>query len=317
MSAYHCQNLHPEDEGWLQLLLKKPYFIRREFREALLYWRISKLSSMEEEEIKFVQARYHQLNLSVEQAKKALQYENMRDSHSRMHAFSTWEELDFEYAVFRDLLREDQMAQYQQRVAEIKEMHIENLVEQDNANKIWVDRHRENIAYLKTKLLPSILADKSHFALSLVTDRTKVDYLKANYRTFLHDRRKQLLVDHFRYNRTYAPIQLKSSLLGHFTSCLLPNYAAFESWMDEPTRAVAEFLKTKLPPRTSEITEFYLGKLGESKAFAQQIKEKYYRHIEGWTIWEVDPLPEEEEKQNWLMSMLLLDGNAYGFETTD
>lgn len=283
----------------------------------MLYWLVSKLIFMEEEEIKFVQDRHHQLNLSSEQAKKVLQYENMRDSHSRTHVFSTWEELDFEYSVFRHLLREDQMAQYQQLVAEIMEMHIEHLVEQDNANRIWVDRQRENIAYLKTKLLPSILADNSHFALFLAVDRGKLEYLRTNYRTFLHDRRKQLLVDHFRYNKTYAPVLLKSALLGHYASCLLPDYAAFESWMDEPTRAVAGFLKAKLPRKTSEITEFYLGKLSESKAFAQQIKEKYYRHIAGWHAGAPDPLPEEEENKNWLMSMLLLDRNAYDFEAVD
>jgi hypothetical protein len=272
---------------------------------------------MEREEIKFVQARYRRLNLSPEQAEKVLQYENMKDSDSPTHYFSAREELDFEYSVFRDLLSEDQMAQYQERVKEMREMHIEKLVEQDNANGIWLEQMRENIDYLKTKLIPSILFDRSQMILSLIADRNKVDYLKANYRTFLRDLRKQILVDHFRHNSTYAPIQLKSALLGHYSSCVVPNYAAFESWMDEPTRAVAEFLKTKLPRRTSEVTEFYLGKLNESKEFSQQIRQKYYRHIEGWAVRAPDPLPEEEENTNWLMSMLLLDRNAYDFEPFD
>lgn len=269
---------------------------------------------MEREEIKFVQARYHQLNLNSEQAEKVLRFENMKESHSPTHSFSAQEEWDFEYSVFREILSEEQMVQYQKRVKEMREMHIEHLVEQDNANKIWAEQMLEQIDYLKTTLIPSILSDRSQIILSIIADSSKIIYLKSNYRTFLHDRRKQILVSHFRYNSIYAPILLKSALLGHYASCLLPNYTAFESWMDEATRAVAEFLKTKLPPKTSEVTEFYLGKLGESKAFAQRTKEKYHRHIAGWHVWERDPLPEEDENKNWLMSMLLLDRNAYGFE---
>lgn len=269
---------------------------------------------MEREEIKFVQARYHQLNLSSEQAEKVLKFESMKESHSPTHAFSAQEERDFEYSIFREILSGEQMAAYRRQVAEQKQMYIERLVDQDNANKIWAEQMREKIDYLKTTLIPSILFDRSQMILSLIADRSKVDYLKANYRSFLHDRRKQILVDHFRHNSTYAPVRLKSILSGHYAYCLLPDYVAFEKWMDEPTRSVAEFLEAKLPRKTSEITEFYLGKLNESKAFAEQIKKKYYRHIEGWHVWAPDPLFEEVENKNWLMSMLLLDRNAYDFE---
>ncbi|SDF86844.1 hypothetical protein SAMN04487996_11344 [Dyadobacter soli] len=270
---------------------------------------------MQREEIRFVQARYHQLNLNAEQAEKVLQFENMKDSQSQTHFFSAWEEFDFEYSVFQSLLNEDQMVQYQQRVGEIREMHIERLIEQDNSNEIWSNQMREQVDYVKNELIPSILSDIPRRAtLSLGRDPSKIQYLKANYETFLHDRRKQILVDHFRHNKTYAPIQLQSAMLGHYASCLLPNYAAFESWADEPTRAVLGFVRGTLSRRNSEVTEFYLGKLSESKAFFQQIKEKYNRHFDGWHTWAPDPIPEEDENRNWLMSMLLLDRNAYGFE---
>jgi len=273
---------------------------------------------MEREEIGFVQARYHQVNLSPQQAEKVLRYESMKGSDSRTHMFSAWEEWDFEYSVFKDILNDDQMLQYHRRMEEIREMHIESLVEQDNANRIWADQMREKTDYLKNKLIPSILSDILSFAkLSMGHDRSKIEYLKANYKSFLHDRRKQILVNHFRFNKTYAPIQLKSALLGHYASCLLPNYTAFESWADEPTRAVAEFFKTKLPHRAPEVIEFYLGKLRESKAFSEQLLDKYYRNIEWGAVWRPDPLPEEEENASWLMSMLLLDKNAYGFEPID
>jgi len=47
------------------------------------------------------------------------------------------------------------------------------------------------------------------------------------------------------------------------------------------------------------------------------MRKKYYRHTEGWHVWAPDPLSEEEETKNWLMSMLLLDRNAYNFEPFD
>lgn len=269
---------------------------------------------MEREEIGFVQARYHQLNLSPEQAEKILSYENMKDSRSHTLTFSAWEEWDFEYSVFQDLLNEDQMLQYRLRMEEMRKTHIESLIEQDNSNKTWLERTQEKVDYLKATLIPSIVFDQSHMILSIMADRTKIDYLRVNYRAFLHDQRKRILVDHFRHNKTYAPIQLKSRLLEHYASCIIPDYIAFENWMDEPTRAVAAFVKAKLPQRSSEVYEFYRGKLHESKAFSEQIFTKYYRHIDGWSVWTRDPLPEEEERTNWLMSMLLLDNNAFGFE---
>lgn len=285
--------------------------------DALLYWLISKLISMEREEIKFVQARYHQLNLTLEQAEKVLRFEDMRESYSRTDMFSAWEEWDFEYSVFRDLLNEHQMMQYQQRAREIHEMHIESLKEQDKSNKTWFEQMRETIAYLKTTLVPSILFDRSHMILSLIVDRSKIDYLRANYRVFLHEQRKKILVDHFRHNKTYAPVQLKCRLMGHYGSCLLPNYTAFENWADEPTRAVAGFIKSKLSHISTEVSDFYLGKLRESKAFSEHLFDKYYQNIEWAAVWTVDPLPEEEENTNWLMSMLLLNENAYNFEPVD
>lgn len=273
---------------------------------------------MEKEEIRYVQARYHQLNLTPEQAEKVLIFEDMRDSGSRTHIFSAWEMWDFELSVLQDILSKDQMLQYQQRIEEMQGMHIENLVEQDNMNRVWADQMREKTDYLKNELIPSILSDIPRFAkLSMGRDRSKIDYLKAYYKAFLFDRRKQILVDHFRFNKTYAPIQLKSALRGHYASCLLPNYAAFERWADEPTRAVAGSIKSKLSRWNSEVSEFYIGKLREFKAFSEQLFEKCYQSTELGAVWRLDPLPEEEENTNWLMSLVLLDVRAYGFEPID
>ena len=298
-------------------LKEESHFVQQKIGDALLYWLISKLITMEREEIKFVQARYHQLNLTVGQAEKVLRYEEIRESRSDTHILSAWEEWDFEYSVFQELLNEHQMVRYQQRIGEMKERHIVSLIEQDNLHKIWLEQTREKIDYLKMTLVPSIVFDESHMVLSPTVDSSKIDYLRVNYRTFLYDQRKKILVDHFRHNKTYGPIQLKSRLLGHYASCLIPDYLAFENWTDEPTRAVAAIVKTKLPRQNSEVCEFYRGKLRELKAFSDQIFEKYYRHIEGWSVWVADPLPEEEENTNWLMSMLLLDVNAYGFNPID
>lgn len=273
---------------------------------------------MEREEIRFVQARYHQLNLSLEQAEKVLIFEDMRDSDSRTHIFSAWEMWDFELSVLQDILSKDQMLQYRRRMEEMQGRHIESLIEQDHANSARADQMREKTDYLKNELIPSILSDIPRFAkLSIGHDRSKIEYLRAHYKAFLHDQRKQILVDHFRFNKTYAPIQLKSALLGHYTSCLLPSYAAFERWADEPTRAVAGSIKSKLSRWNSGVTEFYLGKLRESKAFSDQLFEKYYRGTEWGSVWGLDPLPEEEENTNWLMSLVLLDVRAYGFEPID
>jgi hypothetical protein len=50
-------------------------------------------------------------------------------------------------------------------------------------------------------------------------ERNKIDYLKASYKTFLHESGKEAVVTHVRLFKTYAPSRWKQTLLAHYTQC--------------------------------------------------------------------------------------------------
>lgn len=262
-----------------------------------------------------VQARYHYLGLTFEQAEQVLKYETIRDTFPSKHILSIWEQLDYERAAFYGFLNEAQMAQYEERMSPLHAVYIEDLVKQDNENAKWVDQKRAKIDYLKNSLIPALSDQPSPvFPPAFAEDRNKIDYLKACYKTFLHERQKEALVNHVRLNKTFAPNGWKQALLSHYTYCLLPDYWAFEIAMDAPTKSVAQYIKERLYQQNPEVEAFQNEKLKELKKFDCLNYEKFYQATDGWSVWTRQPFSEEEEKVHWAMSLLLLDRNAYGFE---
>lgn len=265
--------------------------------------------------VELVQDRYHYLDLTFEQAEQVLKYEAIRDTFSPKHMLSAWEDWDYELIAFQGLLNESQRIRYDELKERRYAQCIEISIQQDNERARWLDYHRAKIEYLKNNLIPSLYTQPSPvFPSAFHADRVKIDYLKACYKTFLHERRKEALVHHIRFQKTFAPNGLKEVMLTHYTQCLLPDYWAFENAMDAPTKSVAQFIKDRLYRQNPEITEFQSQKLEELKEFDRLNYEKFYQPIEGWSVWTGQPFSEEEEKAHWAMSLLLLSLDAFGFD---
>ncbi|MCH5691065.1 hypothetical protein LWM68_46690 [Niabella sp. W65] len=84
----------------------------------------------------------------------------------------------------------------------------------------------------------------------------KIKYLKASYRFFLSETRKEILTQHFRHNRDYAPNQLKNELVRHRLSYILPGVSDFKRNADEPTLAMAHYLIAKLKQLPEDAESF-------------------------------------------------------------
>jgi hypothetical protein len=180
----------------------------------------------------------------------------------------------------------------------------------DNANEI--SYHEELITYYEKEFLPDLLKDHFFRFGWLLDDKNKVEYLRSEYKRFLNETKKEILTSHFRHNRIFKPRELKLSLLRHKLYSILPYYAYFKHQMDEPTKAVAGFLKTKIQHLPEETEQLLAKKYETLKQFNHKTSKKYYGEMkDGWHV-VFGQLTDEEEREHRLMSLLLLDSEKDG-----
>lgn len=261
--------------------------------------------------IKLVQDRYDNLNLTFEQAEQVYKHEEEMGTYSEKHYFSAWEEWDYELTTFREILNDEQFKNYETFLNENIQRYEQSLIEQDNERTNDITYHEELINFYETRFLPDFFKDPFlRFGL-LLNDKAKIEYLRTEYKRFLNDTKKEILTSHFRHNRTFKPNELKASLLRHKLSYILPDYVYFKHQMDEPTKAVAHFLKTKLCYLPDTVEQLLTGKFNELKDFNESNFKKYHSDARGWHV-VVRQLTDEEEKEHRTMTLLLLDEKKYG-----
>jgi len=264
--------------------------------------------------VKSVQDRYNNLNLTYEQAEQIHKYEQEKNVHSQKHFFSAWEEWDYELTTFRQILHDDQLKLYEDWHLQAIKQYEQNLVELDNQPSQDFAYHDALMNFYETAFLPDFFKDAFflHF-LALHADKPKVDYLKSEYRIFLNNTKKEILTSHFRHNRTFKPNELKVSLLHHKLSCILPDIFLFNHQMDEPTKAVANYIKLKFRSLPDETEKLLTTKFGELKVFSDANFKRHFGELKGWHVVNRNFTP-EEEKEHRIMTLLLLDKDKYGCE---
>jgi hypothetical protein len=263
--------------------------------------------------IKLVQDRYHAFNLTFQQAEQVYKYEVEKNNYSDKHSFSAWEEWDFELATFRQIFNEEQLTKYDAFLKENIRRYEQSLTELDGEKSNEIIYHEELIDFYETRFLPDFFKNPLLLLFSrLDRDVAKVDFLKAEYKYFLNDTKKELLTRHFRHNRTFKPNELKVSLLRHKLLYFFPDSAYFRLQMDDPTKAVANYLTSKFRYLPEEIEELLTRKFNELKEFNETIFKKHYGDTRGWHVVVKQATEEEEEKEHRTMTLLLLDKEKYG-----
>jgi len=264
--------------------------------------------------INSVKDNYHTLNLSFEQAEQIYKFEEDNRNYSEKYHFSTWEESDYELSTFRKILHPEQFTIFEQSVKETIENYQQSLIEQDEKNLKEIECNKEIIKYYEEQFLPEFFKDPVLYGFQWFwTDRTKIDFLKAEYKNFLTDLKKRILTDHFRHSRTFAPNEFEVALLRHNVLYLWPDYYSFEEQMDEPTKAIAAYLKEKLSYFLEKYDELITSKLQALEIFQKEIFDKYHKDdLGGWhTTIERKTKPEEEGEYRG-MCLLLLNREKYG-----
>jgi hypothetical protein len=265
--------------------------------------------------INLVKDRHPTLNLTFEQAEKVYRYEQEKDIYSDKHYFSVWEEWDYELTTFKEILNDEQFSAYEIFLNENIQRYRQSLIEQDNENSNEIAYHESLINYYETQFLPDFFKDPFLRFGWLLDDKAKIEYLRTEYKRFLNDAKKEILTNHFRQYRSFKPNELKVSLLRHRLSCVFPNYSYFKIKMDEPTKAVAHFINTKLHYLPDNVEELLIRKFKELKDFNEANFKKYYSDTGGWHVIGGQQT-DEEKKENRTMTLLLLDEGKYGcFDT--
>ena len=80
--------------------------------------------------------------------------------------------------------------------------------------------------------------------------------------------------------------------------------------MDEPTKAVAQFLLDTFDYISQQYEEFFKRKEEELSLLAEELRTKYIGEVNGWhtTITET----EQQRKENQIMQVVLMDREKYG-----
>jgi len=261
-------------------------------------------------EIKALQDRYKALNdieLDTDQAYKVLMYEQELHSGSSKYFFSMWEELDYDQVNFQEILTSAQFEKYMaERPGQLKRME-ETLIESDKGELPQLRAAEEKLLYYKNVLIPQLRKDLMMiFGWFVNSEKEKIDFLKSEYKKYLGDAKRRMLVEHFRHGKTFQPIGLKLSLLLHQQKCLLPDYLAFKATMDLPTKAVADYLLQKLIKISEPLKDALKETMTSLGKFNAENTAKHIGEMRGWHTTIQSPDSSEE-----LMFVVFLDAEKY------
>ncbi|WP_138990309.1 hypothetical protein [Larkinella sp. C7] len=263
--------------------------------------------------IKLVQERYAFCNPDLAQAERIHHYEQDKRLSSKDTYFSQWEEWDFEWATFKDILADEQFERYEANLKTRIRSYEESLVQEDNG-KLGEIAYNQSLLTNYEKILPDFFSPRSLLKLTgLFQEESKIAFLKAEYKRYLNEMKVRLLVEHFRFARTLMPNLLKITLLQHQFDYLWPDYFYFKHRMDEPTKATANYLKGKLYHIDDKVYHFIQEKFDELKSLNQENYKKYLGERPAVGSLTYGPSTPEDLREHQLMSLLLLDENKYGW----
>lgn len=260
-------------------------------------------------EVKSLQSRYKEtmsIELTDTQAEKVLLYEEEKGSGSSSYFFSAWEELDYEQDTFQKILTPAQFENYLSgKPGRLKQIE-ESLIDHDQQYLPQLNAADDRIAYYQETLIPALRKDLQLFSSIFSYEREKVDFLKSEYKKYLADSKKRMLVKHYRHNRTFQPTVLKVSLLLHKQACLYPDYFAFKSTMAVPTKAVADYLFERLLRIAENLQDALKDTIDKFKDFNTSNTAKHLGELKGWHA----VLPANNSMEG-LMFTILFDPEKY------
>lgn len=261
--------------------------------------------------VQLVQARHQGLELNFEQAELLYKYEREKENRSKKYSLTFWEEWDLDFISVKEILTPKQFEIYEPYLKTQIDLHIEQQKTADAKRLNDIGYYTEMFGFYEQYLFPGFVnAPVWELYKGTVGEGDKIEHLKGNYRLFLNDSKKKLIIDHLRHNRTFSPNELKIGLLKHSIGYLWPNYFAFKQEMDPEVKNIATCLEIKISSLPDEVYNFVNDQLEALRNFNRENSRKHFKIPDG-SYWAYNYMPDKEFKMGSLMSFLLLDKQKY------
>ena len=122
----------------------------------------------------------HDIDIDDEQAVKVIIYEKERDAGTDIF-FSPWEELDFEFVSFREILTPAQFEKYKSDVPRRLQEIGKGYIECDKSNLPYLKAAEERLEYYKNVFIPAVRKNLMMVLPIINFQKGKIDFLKATY----------------------------------------------------------------------------------------------------------------------------------------
>ncbi len=197
---------------------------------------------MKEKSAILLTENYDALKLTKGQAEKIYQFENDRPWYQ--HKLSDWEQWEYERAIFRGMLSDDQFKTYEKLLAAKIKKHEKDLMEDDEERKGEIEYYKDLLYFAEDSLLADLKKEAYEGGyLDLNPDKAKIIFVRSEYQLFWIRAKEKMIRNHFRYNRNFQPKVFQSLLLKSRLSDLLPDYWAFKRKAHDSVKAVIHYLK--------------------------------------------------------------------------
>ncbi|BAU53438.1 hypothetical protein [Mucilaginibacter gotjawali] len=268
--------------------------------------------------VNWIFTRWSHLNLMLEQAQKIAYFDREQRAGVLSSNLSYWERWDYEFYIFGSILNPDQLALYvYERDKKINE-YEQSLIDDDNLNSTLkeIERDEEEIKYLEYNFLPAILMKFNNHLSVRDPQNTKYDFLKAEYKSYLDEKHRTIIANHFRHRRGFQPNTLKRRLLKHTNEAMFPQFSEFKKEMDDITKSVVDFLKGQgehFDHNKEEISSI----LADLRAFREKAWDNYVKSenpvFYAFSVLD-DKRSEEEQNNDLYFSLLLIDKDYYNYK---
>lgn len=198
--------------------------------------------------------QYANLKLHREQAAKLADLERQWEElpktdflqHENSIVISSWEELDYQYWMFQQVLDSAQLEAYdalhRQRMLDMKN----DIAQRDAASLSDLEHHRNLVDHCRRHVLPQIRALELSTELELCDVLHHVDFLRTAYSRIVEKRRLQDIAGHLREYRNLAPNGLQIIMLQNDLQQLLPEFPVELFSLDAAAKAVQQAIIPRL-----------------------------------------------------------------------
>ena len=264
-------------------------------------------------ELGMVRDHHRWLKLTPKQVRAVWEMENMDKQFPIDHkeSFSFWEEMDRDWDRWHAILKPDQFKVWEADQKKHLREHEQQLIQEDAGKLKELEFDQAYVNWIRKTFLPdfhkAVGMDGIMMRLRL---QDKIDYLRAEYRTFILRWKRDAIITHYRHSRRLQPNALRLRLLRNELFMLLPDYAHFVRKADEGVKAVAGLVLEKQRFLFAHYGEPILEKNKPRHTYYKMLREKIFGDETpkegGWHFVIENKSDLTPAEQNW-MNYLLMD----------